>query len=316
MNVSEWASRLGKHIDFGVYESRTMPLDWDALRLECTSYGMWLSDHDEQLRLVRLAPLTVSCGKVSVFSSAAHRELATHVAILLNCVASFKRAPHEVRVYLLPSALTRKFPSPDEPIQRSHVNGGFCIAGDITRIVLLREEECLKVALHELSHVYTRQTWPQDSENDIRKAFNVCAIGECDDPMYPFETVVELSALGLGTVLVALLTGSVERAAHVWNEEREWGLRQAGRIIHRWRGTQKASVLEYIVLRSVLMGPTPNWPLGDDDNISREMTRTALRHSRNLAPEVANAGDSLRFTCLLSEELARALRAHIRRSAG
>jgi hypothetical protein len=108
---------------------------------------------------------------------------------------------------------------------------------------------------------------------------------------------------------IAFFSGSRALAMRVWKNERAWGLSQSQKIMHKWKGTQRSSVIEYFVLRSALMDDdfANVRLLTNDDADARELTRRALENVASITPVPPREGDSLRFTCEIPEALEMAL---------
>ena len=304
--------RIGESLDCATFEHPTLGVGLKQIRSECIEAGIWFADHDDVLSDIFASPLAVTCGGATVFTGAAHGKLARTVAVVVNCVARAFDGPAECRVYLIPSAVKRKFPEGGGVVERHHVNGGYCLTGNIPRIVLVREEECVKVAAHEIMHAHVRHTWPTASETLFRRHFHLC--DACGDSVAPNEMLVELKAIAFCCALVAVLSGSRRLAARVWEAERAWALAQAARVLHAFKNTQKSSVLEYIVMRGVLMEDTTFeavMQLDDSDATARSITRRALELSDRVVPEAPPPDASFRFTARVGEDLTRLLSYYI-----
>lgn len=310
--LEEWSLLLGAHCSERVVK-RKVPVNWSAVKDECVSSHMWFGDHDALLWECLNTPMQVTCGCVTVNSSEAQEQLAVHISILLHALAAAHGHPSKVEVFLIPSAEKRRFPTASEAIERVHVNGGYCIPGDVPRIVLVRAEECLKVAVHELTHVHLRRSWPKDAEESIRSAFHMCDEGACEDPVAPFETIVELKAQALCCAFIAFFSGSHALAARVWSREQEWAKKQARRVVHVWNGSQHTSLLEYVVLRSVLMDDDFEnvRALSNDDSYARSITRKAVALALGIKGERHEGGGSLRFTCEIPEVLENSINQYL-----
>lgn len=297
--MAEFLTHLGGCLNFETSENRKCALGWDAVHSECVEAGIWFDDHDEIMHGIALHPLSVTCGRVTVHTGAVHAKLARAVAIVTNCVLSAHRSPG-VQVFLIPSSEPRIFPRDGGTIERRHVNGGYCFPSG-QKIVLVREEECLKVAVHEATHSHVRGDWPHSAELLIRERF------KSKPDVLLNEMLVELRAIALCTAMHAILTGSRSAANDAWTREREWATLQARRVLHTMKRTQHTSVLEYVVLRAMAMGDTFEAALDikAGDFAAHELTRNVLARTAMLAPEEPIPGSTLRFAADISDKLLR-----------
>ena len=151
------AEELRKHFSAqatAVFED--VPQKWEEIRDQCRNERMWFLDHDALFKEAVTSTVRVSAEGVSVHAPARFMKTAHNIARILAAVAAIHGSyPRHTDVWILPSAMPRVFPEKGQAIDRKHINGGFCTeTGGVARIVLLREDEILKVAVHELTHTH------------------------------------------------------------------------------------------------------------------------------------------------------------------
>lgn len=110
-----------------------------------------------------------------------------------------------VRVLWFASESLRLPPSVGEPIQPKHVNGGYTNRCDAESIVIYREEEALRVLIHELLHA------------------------SCSDPYDDDITFLEADTEAWAEVtLVALRAkGTYREFSNLWNKQAQYAINQA-----------------------------------------------------------------------------------------
>jgi hypothetical protein len=66
-----------------------------------------------------------------------------------RAIAAFNKT---YTVYWFMNGSKRTFPPPGQPVERKHINGGYCMACEPDTIVIYRREDALRVLVHELQH--------------------------------------------------------------------------------------------------------------------------------------------------------------------
>jgi len=165
-----------------------------------------------------------------------------------------------LQFYLVPSPLTRCFPSPREMVQEQHINGGYTYATKDT-VFIFRFEEFPKVMLHETIHhlpLDPGSAWPAHRIKEMYKQFRIDPSGcphRCATDLMPNEAITELWADIYHCQFLSYEYGYPLRA--MLRHERDWAMGQAKRVLQHQRDffpmwKEATHAYSYIVIRAVL----------------------------------------------------------------
>jgi hypothetical protein len=165
--------------------------------------------------------------------------------------------------WLVPCKASRWFPRSGK-IMPKHINGGFTSVADsmdknsVCEVFIYRYQEFPKVMLHETlhhSHVDEHSYMHTSSKADIERLKRICNI----DPstlFLPNEAVVEAWAVILHSMFVSLELGLASHNT-LLNKEKEWGDRQARRLLSFIKPTrpwkEATNAYCYVVVKAALL---------------------------------------------------------------
>lgn len=127
-----------------------------------------------------------------------------------------------VRVFFFMSPVPRILPSPGQPVESQHINGGYTYPCHTNGITIFRYEEATRVLIHELLHA------------------------ACTDNMrLPTELRETKTEVWAELVYIAILSkGSLRRAAHLWKIQKQW-IVDANTTLRRAHGVRSYSDYAY-----------------------------------------------------------------------
>lgn len=132
----------------------------------------------------------------------------------------------KIRIYYFPTPYKKMMPKFKQPLEAKHINSGFTFAGKFT--VIFRQEEALKVLVHEMLHYYKIDAPYAIYNVPPELFFNYAKLKKNKDLLID-EVFAETYAIILNAMFVA--TEKTKDFEQLLEQEREFGIKQSGKIL-------------------------------------------------------------------------------------
>ena len=182
-----------------------------------------------------------------------HSHSITAITQTVSFMHALSTKPKRIRVFLLPNRVPKRLPAEERPLTSLDIHSGVCIKKN--RVYVWREEELLKVLIHEFVHAYS-----MDCKEPCK------AFGQIVRMLYPLEMTLrrnphpkEAVTDALAIVIYAYLQSKwkgTKNPHNILTLQTTWAVAQSEKIeghLRRTCGVLDADVYAYYVLKAWLL---------------------------------------------------------------